>query len=92
MLSVLGITRNIPPPLIYLGRISFGLYVFHLLAIQVVEIYKSIFALSGWYGYIGGAAASLLLTIIMAALSYRFLETPFLRLKERFAVIASRPI
>ena len=87
MLSVLGIKRNIPPLLIYLGRISFGLYVFHLLAIQVV-----IFALSGGYGHIGGVAASLLLTIIMAALSYRFLETPFLRLKERFAVVASRPI
>jgi peptidoglycan/LPS O-acetylase OafA/YrhL len=34
LLSVLGITRSFPSPLVYLGRISFGLYVFHLLAIQ----------------------------------------------------------
>jgi len=95
LLSVLGTTRGCPSLLVYLGRISFGLYVFHLLAIQIVaQIEKHIFAVPGWdgAGHIFGVAASLLLTIFMAALSYRFLETPFLRLKERFTVIASRPI
>ncbi|MGH6813254.1 MAG: acyltransferase family protein [Methylocella sp.] len=95
MLAVLGVTRKVPPFLIYLGRISFGLYVFHLLAIQIVaQVEKPILALSGWcgVGHLCGVAASLLLTIVMAALSYRFLEMPFLRLKERFAVVASRPI
>ena len=30
-------------------------------------------------------------TIAMAAVSYHWLETPFLRLKERFAHVLSRP-
>jgi peptidoglycan/LPS O-acetylase OafA/YrhL len=30
-------------------------------------------------------------TIIISAISYRFLETPFLRMKSRFALIPSRP-
>jgi peptidoglycan/LPS O-acetylase OafA/YrhL len=34
----------------------------------------------------------LALTIVLAAASYRWLESPFLRLKERFAHVQSRPV
>jgi peptidoglycan/LPS O-acetylase OafA/YrhL len=37
-------------------------------------------------------ALSLGLTILLAALSYRYIETPFLKLKRRHAVIESQPI
>jgi len=53
----------------YLGRISYGLYVFHAAAIRIAP----------------SPVLSLPLTIAIAALSYRFLESPFLRLKDRFA-------
>jgi len=53
----------------YLGKISYGLYVFHAAVIRVVP--SPILALP--------------LTIAIAALSYRYLESPFLRLKDRFA-------
>jgi peptidoglycan/LPS O-acetylase OafA/YrhL len=33
-----------------------------------------------------------LLTILAAKLSYRWLESPFLRLKRRFEIVHSRPI
>ena len=59
----------------YLGKISFGLYVFHAAAIRIA-----------------GPIAALPLTIAIAALSYRYLETPFLRLKGRFALVGSRPL
>ena len=73
--------------LAHLGKISFGLYVFHVAAIRVTEQF--------WGGELMGVslnAAALLLTILAATLSYRFIEGPFLRLKERFAVVSSRPI
>jgi peptidoglycan/LPS O-acetylase OafA/YrhL len=35
---------------------------------------------------------ALAITIIFAALSYRFFESPFLRLKERFTFIPSRKV
>ncbi len=60
----------------YLGKISYGLYVLHVAAIRVVP--SPILALP--------------LTIAMAALSYRYLESPFLRLKERFAHVSSRVV
>jgi peptidoglycan/LPS O-acetylase OafA/YrhL len=53
----------------YLGKVSFGLYVFHAAALKLVPF----------------APAALALTICVAALSYRFLELPFLKLKEKFA-------
>jgi peptidoglycan/LPS O-acetylase OafA/YrhL len=36
--------------------------------------------------------SSLALTFILAALSYRYLETPFLKMKNRHAVIQSQPM
>ncbi len=75
--------------LLYLGKISYGLYVLHEFAhycamrllpasipMQVIE--QSMFSLA--------------LTILLAAASYRWLESPFLRLKERFAYVQSRPV
>jgi peptidoglycan/LPS O-acetylase OafA/YrhL len=38
--------------------------------------------------WVGGLA----LTIALASLSYRFLETPFLRMKERYSFVNSRPV
>jgi peptidoglycan/LPS O-acetylase OafA/YrhL len=68
----------------YLGKISYGLYVFHLLAIRTVAGYGGRFPFN--------LAFSLFLTGVMAILSYELLEAPFLRLKKRFTKIASRPV
>ena len=78
-------------PLIYLGKISYGLYVYHMLALRLIGL-----ALGGKAGtparflfyWFGG----LILTIVLASASYRWLESPFLRLKERFAAVKSRPV
>jgi peptidoglycan/LPS O-acetylase OafA/YrhL len=73
---------------IYLGRISYGLYVFHL---------SSIFMLGVWstHGPVQRPTAilsALLATILVAAISYRVLETPFLRMKTKLARVSSEPI
>ena len=67
--GTLGINLR-SPVFEFLGKISFGLYVFHAAALRLVEF----------------PPAALLLTIAMAALSYRFVETPFLRWKERLSI------
>jgi peptidoglycan/LPS O-acetylase OafA/YrhL len=38
------------------------------------------------------AVAGLFITIVLAALSYRWLEAPFLSLKGRFTQVDSRPV
>lgn len=79
------------PVLRYLGKISYGLYVFHVLVIAIVERLVDKKAISlAWYPLI--LLVELAATVGISALSYRLLETPFLRIKHRFAVVPSRPM
>jgi peptidoglycan/LPS O-acetylase OafA/YrhL len=100
-LGFLGMPRHwVPKPLAYLGKISYGLYVFHAFAIDCA--WKALAAMgwttSGSFGSTLGAAvlfllmlaAALVMTILLAMASYRFLEQPFLKLKERFTLVKSR--
>lgn len=77
-------------PVVYLGRISYGLYVLHYLCIGL--------AMTLWIKFLPGVPltrprliVALPLTILLATLSYYLLERPFLRLKLRFTHVASRP-
>ena len=75
--------------MIYFGKISYGLYVIHELAHLLA---KQIFPAASPIRVAGQSAISLAITIALAAASYRWLETPFLRWKERFAHVQSRPV
>jgi peptidoglycan/LPS O-acetylase OafA/YrhL len=88
--AALGLAK-VPRWLTYLGKISYGLYVFHVVTLRLslvilahLRIPKSVDAL------ITDSLAALL-TIAVAHFSYRYFEKPFLRIKERFAVVQSRP-
>ncbi len=68
--------------LVYLGRISYGIYLFHLFVWAILLRFFG-FALFGQRGFLlfvicGG------LTIIMASLSWFLVEIPFNRLKRHF--------
>jgi peptidoglycan/LPS O-acetylase OafA/YrhL len=76
--------------LIYLGRISYGLYVFHILGLLISDYTVPDQTASLWR-YALRVGVALAATIAMAALSYRWLETPFLSLKQRFTHVLSRP-
>jgi peptidoglycan/LPS O-acetylase OafA/YrhL len=86
--------------LVYLGKISYGLYVFHGLGITLTILFFSPFSARAptdpfslqLLKQIVNASISFALTLCMGACSYRWLEAPFLRLKERFTVVASRPV
>jgi len=72
----------------FLGLISFGLYVYHPLMISVIVH----FVRTSSYTFTNAAAFVVtvaVLTVAVAWVSYRVLEMPFLRLKERFARIQS---
>jgi peptidoglycan/LPS O-acetylase OafA/YrhL len=85
-LAFLGTTLGIPAWIRYLGKISYGLYVYHMLMLSLIEYPWA----KGRVSSLCLAALSLAATILTAAVSYRFLETPFLRLKKRFTFVPSR--
>jgi peptidoglycan/LPS O-acetylase OafA/YrhL len=91
LIGVLGSTHPFfrRRALIYLGKISYGLYVIHELAHLLA---KQIFPAASPLRVAVQSAISLAITITLAAASYRWLETPFLRWKEKFAHVQSRPV
>jgi peptidoglycan/LPS O-acetylase OafA/YrhL len=74
----------------HLGKISYGLYVYHVLAIWIADRVLTI--PSGLFR--GGLrfCLALGLTVLLASVSYRFLESPFLNLKRLFTHVPSRPV
>jgi peptidoglycan/LPS O-acetylase OafA/YrhL len=68
---------------VYLGRISYGLYVFHGAAITAAA------------AIVAAPLAPLVsfpLTLAVAHASYQWFEKPFLKLKPRFQYIPSEPV
>lgn len=76
----------------FVGKISYGIYIIHPLLI---------FLLSGLYRnmdfYLSGSMETVTIyilitgsTLLLAWISYRFFESPFLRLKDRFAIVHSQ--
>lgn len=74
----------------YLGKLSYGIYVIHpLIIFSVVSFIK--FEKEILLNPIFYFLAIILITIGMAHLSYNFFELPFLKLKNRYSIIKSRP-
>ena len=90
MLAALGISTRPHGALLYLGKISYGLYVYHalgnVLSGKVIPVHTAFVQLAL------RPTMALGITIMLAAASYTVLEKPFLKLKERFAHIDSRPV
>jgi peptidoglycan/LPS O-acetylase OafA/YrhL len=70
----------------YLGKISYGLYMYHpiciVLALNIALFFKQT---SDWMLY----PLSLLTVILLAGTSYKYFETYFLRFKEKFSSVVS---
>jgi peptidoglycan/LPS O-acetylase OafA/YrhL len=90
--------RYIPGWLAYLGRISYGLYIFHSLILYFVFEKGGIWLtrvvralhLPGSLRASIGTAVVIAATFAIAHLSFQYFERPFLRLKERFTFVRAR--
>jgi peptidoglycan/LPS O-acetylase OafA/YrhL len=76
--------------LVYLGKISYGLYMFHAFALWI-SIHAMEKLPAPWNCRLVFMVMGFALTTALGAASYQWLERPFLRLKSRFAFVTSRP-
>jgi peptidoglycan/LPS O-acetylase OafA/YrhL len=72
-----------------LGKVSYGLYMLHLTVILVLV--SLLHPVWGWQ-LLATKLLAFCMTVVVALASYRWLESPFLRMKDRFATVLSRPV
>ena len=97
---ILWLATNLPAvsavlsvrPLRFLGKISYGLYVFHVIGIHCALLGAEKLGIrpAGMLHYSFVFGWALALTLAMAAASYYLLERRFLYIKERFSKVVSR--
>jgi peptidoglycan/LPS O-acetylase OafA/YrhL len=77
--------------LVWLGKISYGLYMFHEIAFWIMERASRFL---GWFPNKEAleTVATFGVTVALAAVSYHFFERPFLRLKKAWTRVLSRPM
>jgi peptidoglycan/LPS O-acetylase OafA/YrhL len=92
-ISVLDIQLPIPRILVYLGKISYGLYLVHDFFIWSIFYTADRFPRMLFFQSHKAVGVPLAfgLTVATAALSYHFFERPILKFKERFETIQTRP-
>lgn len=79
----------------YLGKISYGIYVIHPIVLYVgTRVFKNVVTSGEAPQNQGGVCFAIFicvsgLTIALAALSYKYYEMPFLRIKDKYAVVKS---
>ncbi len=72
-------------PLVLIGTVSYGMYLFHMAVFGGLQKVESRWLGEGGLGPLGFVVIGSLLTYVVAAMSFRWFETPLLRLKTRFA-------
>ncbi len=84
------------PVLCYFGKISYGLYIYHIILIQLIITfitkYKIINLENYTISWVIYFVIVLLSTIFISCLSYELYEKKFLKLKKNFSSIISRSI
>lgn len=72
-----------------LGVITYGLYCLHFIGILITTTLTKKFGLntSLWQVMILETGISLILSIVIAQISYKFYEAPFLKLKDKFSTL-----
>jgi peptidoglycan/LPS O-acetylase OafA/YrhL len=95
-LSALDTEKKIPGVITYLGKISYGLYLFHDFYISfVAQVLSQTFTARPMLSLrmdLLAAPVAMGMTILTAAISYRFFEAPILRYKERFETVLTRGV
>jgi peptidoglycan/LPS O-acetylase OafA/YrhL len=80
------------PPLVWLGKRSYGLYIYHSTAQAIVRDTMTGLVESPVGRVVLDASLAFALSVLMAGLSYRLIEAPFLYLKRGYTRVQSRPV
>lgn len=74
------------PLMVHIGKLTYGMYIFHVASIlSSIMFCRLLFHIESRVSYVAACwLMGLSVTYVLARLSWRFLESPFLRLKEKY--------
>jgi peptidoglycan/LPS O-acetylase OafA/YrhL len=78
-------------PLVYLGKISYGIYVYHVFIIILVSPMLVPYGMTEDHNAFGRIAVLLAMTLAMSSLSWHWLEQPFLAWKKSLSSNPKKP-
>lgn len=73
----------------FLGKISYGIYVYHVLIIYLVSLFLKDLQMDEMVKTLLVYLIIILITLVIAHFSYELFEKRFIRLKDKFAVVKS---
>ena len=68
-----------------IGRVSYGVYIVHVPVMIVIGYYMVSYEMTYWWNHILLLIGGSVVSVILALLSYKFFESPILRLKSKYA-------
>jgi peptidoglycan/LPS O-acetylase OafA/YrhL len=73
-----------------IGTYSYSIYLTHFFYVfWMTSVFDSLFRTHNFYFLIVGGAACFLIAAVLASVSYRFIELPFLRLRRNYVIVAN---
>jgi len=92
LLGIKGICAHLLgwAPLVYLGRISYGVYVYHVFVIVICSPLLVPYGLTADHFAFARIAILLMVTLALASLSWHYVEQPFLAWKKTLASTSKR--
>lgn len=75
-----------------MGRISYGLYLFHMFSVVSAKEVISRAGIQGVFGYVSFSILALAMTIALSYISYNYFELRFLRKKIAYERVPTHPI
>lgn len=74
-------------PIVFLGKISYGLYLYHFIVIHGIVIINKLLNSNIPVSNEQGSAVKIIVTILIASASWYIIEKPLLKLKNRFKYV-----
>lgn len=77
-------------PFDFIGKISYGIYIYHPLVIFFYVKYFGTFTNDKWYNYIIIFLLIIITTFFISYISFNFFEKRFIKLKQKYSSVISK--
>ncbi|MGQ5836139.1 acyltransferase family protein [Serratia sp. IR-2025] len=77
-------------PILFLGRISYSVYMVHMIVLYFVLYEANQLGIEGWLSYIVVPGATVIISVVLSYMTYTLIEKPFIALGKRLTASKER--